>query len=144
MKSLNALQPLGLLLLRAALAIIFIYHGYPKLVHPAGGQQFYIQHGLPGYFLYISGVVELFGGVLLCIGLFTRAAALLLAIELGIMLWKTHAGGNYYAVISYEFPLTLVAACFALATTGAGAASVDHLLFGEGGRAAHTPKAPKK
>jgi putative oxidoreductase len=144
MKSLSALQPLGLLLLRCALAIIFIYHGYPKLAHPAGGQQFYIQHGLPGYFLYISGVVELFGGVLLGMGLFTRAAALLLTIELGIMLWKTHTGGNYYAVASYEFPLTLAASCFALATTGAGVASIDHLLFGEGGKASRAPKAPKK
>lgn len=144
MKSLNAMQPLGLLLLRAALAIIFIYHGYPKLAHPAGGQAFYIQHGLPGYFLYISGVLELFGGVLLAIGLFTRAAALLVTIELGMMLWKTHAGGNYYAVGSYELPLALAAASFALATTGAGTASIDHLAFGEGGRDSRAPKAPKK
>jgi putative oxidoreductase len=126
------MRPLGLLLLRGALAIIFIYHGYPKLVHPAGGRQFYIEHGLPGYSLYIAGVVELFGGVLLGIGLFTRAAALLLTIELGIMLWKTHAGGSYYAVGSYELPLALAAACFALVTTGAGAASIDHLVLARG------------
>ncbi|HEY6384127.1 MAG TPA: hypothetical protein VIX91_00420 [Candidatus Acidoferrum sp.] len=31
MKSLNALQPLALLLLRAAFGIIFMSHGYPML-----------------------------------------------------------------------------------------------------------------
>jgi putative oxidoreductase len=144
MKSLNALQPLGLLLLRVTLAIIFIYHGYPKLAHPAGGQQFYIQHGLPGYSLYVSGVLEVFGGALLGIGLFTRAAAVLLTIELGIILWKTYAGGNYFAVGSYELPLTLATACFTLATTGAGAASIDHVTFGGGGRTNRAPNAPKK
>jgi putative oxidoreductase len=144
MKFLNALQPLGLLLLRGALAIIFIYHGYPKLAHSGGGQEFYIQHGLPGYFLYISGLLELFGGALLAMGLFTRPAALLLAIELGVVLWKTHGGGNYLAVASYEFPLAMTAACFALATTGAGFASIDHLLFGEGGKASRAAKASKK
>lgn len=144
MKSLNALQPLGLLLLRCALAIIFIYHGYPKLAHPGGGQQFYIQHGLPGYFLYISGVVELFGGLLLAVGLFTRGAALLLFIELVIILWKTQGGGHIYAVAAYELPLALAAACFALATTGPGAASVDHAMFGAGGRSSRAPKATNK
>lgn len=144
MKFLNNLQPLGLLLLRGALAIIFIYHGYPKLAHPGGGQQFYVQHGLPGYSVFLAGVLELFGGLLLGLGLFTRVAALLLTIELGIMLWKTHAGMNYYSVGSYALPLVLATACFALATTGAGAASVDHVLFGGGGRSSRTPKPPKK
>jgi putative oxidoreductase len=144
MKFLNALQPLGLLLLRGALAIIFIYHGYPKLAHSGAGQEFYIRHGLPGYSLYISGLLELFGGALLAMGLFTRPAALLLAIELGVVLWKSQGGGNYLAVASYEFPLAMTAACFALATTGAGVASIDHLLFGEGARASRAAKAAKK
>ena len=144
MKFLDSLQPLGLFMLRGVLAIIFIYHGYPKLAHSAGGQQFYIQHGLPGYSLYISGVLEVFGGILLSLGLFTRAAALLLTLELAIVLWKTHAETNYFAVGSYELPLALAAACFALATTGAGAASLDNMLFGAGPKAPRAPKVPKR
>jgi len=46
LKWFNSLQPLGLLLLRVALAIIFFSHGYPKLVHPAAMQGFYVQHGM--------------------------------------------------------------------------------------------------
>jgi len=130
MKSLNALQPLGLLALRLALGLIFFSHGYPKLAHAGGGmQEFFVQHGLPGYFVYIAGVLEVFGAILLALGLFTRGAALLLAIEMGVAIWKVHSSGGYLAVHNYEFPLALLTACFALSTVGAGSLSLDGLLF---------------
>jgi putative oxidoreductase len=144
MKSLNSLQPLGLLALRLALGLIFFSHGYPKLAHQGGGMQgFFIQHGLPGYFVYISGVLEVFGGLLLVLGLFTRGAALLLAIEMAVAIWKVHSG-SYLAVHDYEFPMAVMTACFALATVGAGLISLDHPLFesGRGGRS--SPSKPKK
>ena len=135
MKSLNSLQPLGLLVLRVALGLIFFFHGYPKLAHSGAGMQgFFVQHGLPGYFVYIAGIVEVFGAILLVVGLFTRAAALLLAIEMGVAIWKVHSGGGYLAVHNYEFPLALLAGSFALATVGAGLVSLDHPLFESGGK----------
>ncbi len=140
MKSLNALQPFGLLALRLALALIFFIHGYPKLVRGGAGMQgFFAQHGLPGYFVYVAGVLEVFGAILLVLGVFTRPAALLLAIEMGVAIWKVHSIGGYLAVHNYEFPMALATACFALATVGAGSLSVDSLLF-EGGRRARPPK----
>lgn len=130
MKFLNALQPLAFLALRVALGIIFFSHGYPKLAHSGAGMQgFFVQHGLPGYFVYISGVLEVFGAILLVLGLFTRAAALLLAIEMGVAIWKVNSSGGYLAVHDYEFPLALLAGSFALATVGAGLLSFDHPLF---------------
>jgi len=92
-------------------------------------QGFFVQHGLPGYFVYISGVLEVFGAVLLALGLFTRGAALLLAIEMGVAIWKVHSGGGYLAVHNYEFPLAVLAGSFALASVGAGRLSLDHPLF---------------
>jgi putative oxidoreductase len=135
MKSLNSLQPLGLLLLRLALALVFFSHGYPKLTHSGAGMQgFFVQHGLPGYFVYISGVLEVFGSALLVLGLFTRAAALLLAIEMGVAIWKVHSAGGYLAIHDYEFPMALLTASFALATVGAGLVSLDLPLFESGGK----------
>jgi putative oxidoreductase len=135
MKSLNALQPVGLLALRIALGIIFFSHGYPKVAHLGPGmQESFVQHGLPGYFVYVSGVLEVFGGMLLVLGLFTRVAALLLAIEMVVAIWKVHSGHGYFAVHEYEFPLAMAAACFALATVGAGLLSLDQPLFEGGGR----------
>ncbi len=131
MTRLNALQPLGLLLLRLGLGIIFISHGYPKLIHPGAVRGMFVQHGLPGYFAEISGVLEVFGGALLILGLFTRVAALLLAIEMAVAIWKVHSGGGYLAIHNYEFPMALAVACFALATVGAGQASLDYAVFGK-------------
>ena len=146
MKFLDSLRSVGLLVLRVALGIIFIFHGYPKLAHLRGAGQmqgFFVEHGLPGYFVYIAGVIETFGGGLLLLGLFTRAAALLLAIEMCVAIWKVHSGHGYMAVNDYQFPLELAATCFALATIGAGTISLDQPLF-EGGGRARTPRPPKK
>jgi putative oxidoreductase len=135
MKFLNSLQPLGLLILRLSLGLIFFSHGYPKLAHSAAGMQgFFVQHGLPGYFVYVAGVLEVFGGILLVLGLFTRGAALLLAIEMGVAIWKVHSTGGIYAVHDYEFPLAVLAGSFALATVGAGLVSLDQPLFESGGK----------
>ncbi|HEU0369350.1 MAG TPA: DoxX family protein [Candidatus Acidoferrum sp.] len=81
MKFLSAFQPLGLLILRVALGLIFLTHGYPKLTRSAATMQsMFVQHGLPAQLVYVAGVLETFGGVLLILGLFARPAALLLAI----------------------------------------------------------------
>ena len=134
MESLEKLKPLGLLLLRLALGAIFIYHGYPKLEHPAATVHGFETMGFPGYFAYIAGIIELFGGGLLVLGLFTRIAGLFIAGEMAVALWRVHhLFENPMAVKNYELPLVLAAAAFALATTGAGVISFDHAIF-RGGR----------
>jgi putative oxidoreductase len=136
-KFLSTLQPIALLLLRIVLAIIFLYHGYPKLAHLRGNpqmQSFFVEHGFPGYFLYVAGVIETFGGGLLLLGLFTRPAAILLAGEMCVAIWRVHSGHGYFGVPDYQFPLTLAASCLVLATIGAGAFSLDKPLFERGGK----------
>jgi len=144
MNFLARLQPFGLLALRIALGIIFITHGYPKLVRSnVEMQHMFVQHGLPAHFVYVAGVIEAFGGGLLVLGLFTRPAALLLAVEMGVAIWKMHSGGGILAVHVYEFPFALAAACLALATVGAGVLSIDEGLLGWGGRKSRAPKRTK-
>jgi putative oxidoreductase len=129
MTRLNALQPVALLFLRLALGIIFISHGYPKLVHASDMHGFFVQHGLPPYFAEIAGVLETFGGGLLILGLFTRVTGLLFTIEMAVAIWKVHSGGGYLAVHNYEFPMALAVACFALATVGASRISIDYAIY---------------
>lgn len=134
MKFLNSLQPFGLAALRVALALIFIYHGYPKLVRAdAMMREFFVQHGFPSYFVGLAGILECVGGGLLLIGLFTRPAALLLAAEMAIAIWKVKLVHGVFAVSEYQFELALAAACVALATVGPGSLSVDHVMLGESG-----------
>jgi putative oxidoreductase len=133
-KFLNSFQPLGLLALRVALGLIFLTHGYPKLTRSGSPlQAMFVQHGLPAQLVYVAGVLETFGGVLLILGLFTRGAALLFVIEMVVAIVKVHSVHGIMALHEYEFPLALAAGSLALATVGAGVASIDHLLFGEGG-----------
>ena len=134
MRSLEKLKPLALLLLRVALGIIFVYHGYPKLFwHTRETMQAFSHMGFPRYFAYISGVIEFFGGCMLVLGLFARIAGLLLAGEMAIALWRVSGILSHpRAVGHYEFALVLAVASFAVASLGAGLISFDHALFREG------------
>jgi putative oxidoreductase len=130
MESLEKLKPLALLLLRLALGVIFLYHGLPKLTHSEQWVQNFRHMGFPGYFAYISGVLEVFGGALLIVGLFTRLSGLLLTIEMATALAKVHGLLTHPANVHvYEFPLSLCVGAFVLATVGAGLISLDQLLF---------------
>lgn len=143
MHILEKLRPLALLLLRIALGVIFIYHGYPKLFgHTRQTMDAFRHMGLPPYFAYLAGVIEFFGGCLLIVGLFTRVAGLLIAAEMAVALVQVHKIlEDPRAVHNYEFPLALAAAAFALATLGAGLISFDQVLLHEGRSSA--PRRPK-
>jgi putative oxidoreductase len=144
MKALSALQPLALLLMRVVFGVIFISHGYPLLVHKTGATQaLYAQHGLPGYFASVVGVVDVFGGGLLLLGLFARGAALVLALETAFLILRVYTPRSYFALNEYGFPLVVAVGCFVLATLGAGLVSVDWLLFESGVRAARRAKSGK-
>jgi putative oxidoreductase len=144
-KFLNSFQPFGLLILRLALGLIFLTHGYPKLTRSAAAMQgMFVEHGLPAQLVYVAGVLETFGGVLLILGLFARPAALLLAVEMGVAIVKVHSSRGIMALHEYEFPLALGVACLTLATVGAGVASADHLLFGAGGSSRPRSARPAK
>lgn len=132
MKFMKNFEPLSLLALRIVLALIFFYHGYPKLAHPSPAlRDAFVEHGLPAYFVSVAGILECFGPLLLFVGVFSRVAGLLLAIEMGVAIWRVHSGNGIMAVKDYEFPLSLCAACLVVATVGPGMVSLDHLLFGE-------------
>ena len=130
MNFLDKLKPLGLLLLRWGIGAIFIFTGYPKLFGDATRAiQAFASIGMPAYMVYIAGAVEFFGGWLLVAGLFTRVAGILLAGQMAVAIWKVHMGKGVLAMQEYQFPLALAVAAFALATCGAGAISLDKLIF---------------
>lgn len=129
LRFLDRLRPVALLLLRCGLALVFLFHGYPKLF---GKTAVFVSAfkaiGLPAFLVYVAGVVELIGGLMLAVGLFTRLAALLLLLDMIAAVWKYNLSEGIYAVGEYELPLVLGLAVLALATTGAGAFSLDNLI----------------
>jgi uncharacterized membrane protein YphA (DoxX/SURF4 family) len=56
-------------------------------------------------------------------------AAVLLVLDMGAAMWKYNFNEGIYAVREYELPLVLGLAALALATTGAGPFSLDHLIY---------------
>jgi len=81
--------------------------------------------------------------LLFFLGLFTRPAGLLLALEMSVAIWRVHSGHGIMAVHDYEFPLAVGAACFILATVGAGALSLENIVFGENGKKRRFVKSSK-
>lgn len=134
MHHLEKLKPLAQIALRWALAIVFIYHGFPKLfTQRSQFMAVYSKMGFPWYFDYISGSLEFFGGSLLALGLFTRPLAFLLATEMTVVIWKISFAKGPLAVGSYQLELVLAVAAFTLMVIGPGVVSIDRLLFGAKG-----------
>src|SRR3954452_20534614 len=71
----------GLLLVRLAVGIAFIMHGWPKMQNPFGWMNG-MENAPPGILQATGAVIEVAGGVLLALGLLTRVAALLLAAQM--------------------------------------------------------------
>ena len=98
--------------------------------------------GLPPYVLDVIGTLELFGAILLIMGLLTRFTALMLAVEMGVALARVDVPrGGIYAVPNYELSLALCAGAFALVTTGAGWLSIDAATLDRGGKSRQKVKA---
>ena len=124
----------GLLLLRAAVGLVFLMHGGQKLFvfGHAGVTGFMSQIGLPfpGLNAWLITLVEFGGGLALLAGAQTRIAAALLAFSMVVAIVSVHLASGFFAPAGFEYPLTLLLASLALAATGAGRFSVDHAVGG--------------
>ena len=146
----------GVLVLRVAVAVMFIAHGLHKLfgiggnagIGPGGLDQTAAQFttlGLsPGFLLAVlAGVTQLAGGVLLLVGLLTRWAALALIIYCGIGIWADHGRWGFFLnwIITpgrghgVEYMIVLIGALTFLLLHGGGELSID------GRRAHHVARA---
>jgi putative oxidoreductase len=113
-------------LLRIITGYMFLWHGTRKLFGFPGGEP------ASGYMFWLAGPIELIGGVLVMIGLFTRPLALLSSGFCAAAYWMAH--GSFDALPgSAMLPITnggelAVLYCFVflyIAARGAGIWSVD-------------------
>ena len=130
--ALTRLQGWGITVLRVVVGMVFLVHGGQKLfVFGFGGVAAFLgQVGIPapGPAAVILTAVESLGGLALLLGLFTRWAAIPLAIVMLVAILAVHLKAGFFLPDGYEFALTLLGANVALALLGSGEASVDGVL----------------
>ena len=121
---LDRLSPHALGVLRIVTALLFIEHGTMKLFgFPAA-----MEGGNVALFSLIglAAILELVGGALLLVGLFTRPVAFLLAGEMAVAYWMAHAPQNVFPILNGGESAILFCFVFLyLFFAGPGAFSLD-------------------
>ena len=94
-KTLERWSPVMLAVLRIVTALIFMEHGTQKLLgFPAGSNPQPPLFSLYGF----AGILELVGGILILLGLFTRPVAFILAGEMAFAYFMGHASRAFFPV----------------------------------------------
>ena len=119
---LTAQAPYALAILRIITALLFLAHGTAKLLaFPSLG----FQAELFSIF-GLASIIEIAGGVLIVLGLFTRPVAFILAGEMAIAYFMVHAPQNFHPILNQGESAILFCFIFLyLFFAGPGAWSLD-------------------
>ncbi len=112
-------------------------HGLPKLLDISNTQNSFMNMGLPPELAIIIGLLEFIGGLAILLGVFTRIAAGLLAINMiGAMLQVKLAKGF---IGGFELDLLYLAIMISLMISGPGNLSIEKNVL----KREFFPKSPK-
>lgn len=115
--------PQALSLLRIVAALLFLLHGTSKLLNYP---PFPTTLPEPGDLLWIAAIIELFGGLLLLLGLFSRPVAFIASGEMAVAYWMIHAPRSTFPSVNQGEPAILLCFVFLLiAAAGPGLWSLD-------------------
>lgn len=110
--------------LRIGAGLVFMEHGVQKLF---GWLGFKVAAPLLSQ-LWVAGMLETWGGLLIVLGLFTRPVAFLLAAEMIVAYFQAHFPQSPYPVINRGEPAVLFFLIYVFfAANGGGAFSLDGL-----------------
>jgi putative oxidoreductase len=124
---------LGLLILRIGLGLIFVAHGYPKIV---GGIEKWQMIGtamsnlgitfMPAFWGFAAACSEFFGGICFMLGLGMRIAIFFLSCVMMVAFVFHMNNGDPFTV--YSHPLSLLIVFISLFFMGAGNYSFGYML----------------
>ncbi len=122
--SLDRWTPHVLSILRIVVALLFLQHGLSKLFgfpQPMAPPPMFTM-------IWFAGVIELVGGVLVALGLFTRAAAFIMSGEMAVAYFLVHAPRGFFPSVNGGSLAILYCFVFLyLVFAGAGPWSLDAL-----------------
>ena len=121
-KLISPYQDWGLLVLRIALGVIFIVHGWGKLFGHAPGMEGFtmmlagLAFPAPALFAYLVALVEFIGGIAVLLGVWTKLFGLLIAVDMIVAFLKVKQG-----LPAGDPDVALFAIAVALSIMGSGA-----------------------
>jgi putative oxidoreductase len=111
-------------LLRFFTGALLACHGTQKLFGAFGS---HAATGVP--LMLMAGIIELGGGALIALGLFTRIAAFIASGEMAVAYFKSHAPHGFWPIQNKgELAVALCFAFLFIAAHGAGRYSLDRVL----------------
>ncbi|HEX6737593.1 MAG TPA: DoxX family protein [Vicinamibacteria bacterium] len=131
MKKLTAFAPQILGLTRILVGILFTCHGAQKVLGAFGG----VPPGSPALIVWVAGLIELIGGVMLAVGLFTRSVAFLSSGLMAVAYFMAHAPQGFWPIKNGgELAVVYCWLFLCMAALGPGAFALDNLRGGASGR----------
>ena len=118
-------SPRALSILRIIVGLLFLEHGTSKYLSlPVSPMTGVAPTSLSG----INGMIELVGGVMIVLGLFTRPVAFILAGDMAVAYFIAHAPRGFFPLLNAgELAIIYCFVFLYLAVAGGGEWSVDHL-----------------
>jgi putative oxidoreductase len=126
-KMLEKWQPAALSLLRFMAGLLFLQYGFGKLLKWPPVPMF---AKVELFSLYgAAGTIELIGGILLVLGLFTRPVAFIASGEMAIAYFYSHAPNGFFPILNRGDLAILFCFVFLyLACAGGGPYSLDAMM----------------
>ena len=126
-KMLEKWQPAALSLLRFISGLLFLQYGFGKLLKWPAVPMF---AKVELFSLYgAAGTIELIGGILLVLGLFTRPVAFIASGEMAVAYFYSHAPQGFFPILNRGDLAILFCFVFLyLACAGGGPYSVDAMM----------------
>lgn len=125
-------QAWGIALVRAVVGVVFLAHGSQRLFSFGfrGVAGFFAHLGIPApaFSAVVVTLVEFIGGIALLLGVGTRVAALLLAIDMIGAIVFVHGKAGFFLPAGFEYALTMLAVNLGLLLAGPGAAAIDNAI----------------
>ena len=129
MAAISSWQPYTLSLLRIVAGFLFSLHGCQKILGLLGGMGGSGATAQMFTLFWFAGVIELVGGLLILLGLFTRPVALVASGQMAAAYFKVHAPKAFWPILNGGELAVLYCFLFLyLFTAGPGPWSLDSLM----------------
>lgn len=115
-------RSLGLLLIRVAVGLVFLMHGWTKIGNIGGVEGMFMGMGLPSATGIFIAWLEVIGGLAMILGIVPRVFGLLFGIEMLVAIFLT--GGVAKGYRPHELEIVLMLLSFGVMFAGSGRYSI--------------------